>query len=78
LNVITHAINYFNALSYLENKVDKFFFLIFQPPDEEPIYISVSGDEEEVPIKPPPIYHVLEDLRPKDESEQEAQDTNDE
>lgn len=46
---------------------------IFKGPDEEPIYISVSGDEEEEPVKDPPIYHVLEDLRPKERG-QEAND----
>ena len=32
---------------------------------EEPIYISVSGDEDDQPVvprPPPPIYHVLEEL----------------
>ncbi|XP_028407997.1 uncharacterized protein LOC114530606 [Dendronephthya gigantea] len=46
-----------------------------EPPDEEPIYISVSGDDEEEPVKVPPIYHVLEDLRQKDESGQETSQT---
>ena len=64
-----------------ENKDNAMFFSILQQPDEEPIYISVSGDEEDVPPKPPPIYHVLEDLRPNDENQdqkQESQDQNDE
>jgi hypothetical protein len=61
-----------------ENKDNAMFFFTLQQPDEEPIYISVSGDEEDVPPKPPPIYHVLEDLRPNDEISQESQDQNDE
>lgn len=56
-----------------------FSFAIFQTPDEEPIYICVDGEEEEeVPIKPPPIYHVLEDLRQEEESGPDPQETNNE
>jgi hypothetical protein len=68
----------YNKLYVHENQDNAMFFFILQQPDEEPIYISVSGDEEDVPPKPPPIYHVLEDLRPNEDREQESQDQNDE
>lgn len=55
-----------------QRKVIKVVSWIFQLPDEEPIYISVSGDDEEEAVKIPPIYHVLEDLRPKDEGGQDS------
>ena len=71
--------------SYTSLKPDRELPSIYQPltgrydqPDEEPIYISVSGDEEAVPAKPPPIYHVLEDLRPNNKRGQETRDQNDE
>lgn len=69
----------YDELFILGSNVLKFLFLIFQTPDEEPIYICVDGEEEEVePVKPPPVYHVLEDLTPNDESGTDPQDMNDE